>query len=80
MRNVFQVNGENIFKKLINIIIGTFRNVFKIKTNYETNRYEICKQCTHIDESVLGEYCSKCGCLIKSKIKVKNEKCLMKKW
>lgn len=80
MKNVFQVNGKNIFRKLLNIIIGTFKNIFKIKTNYESVRYEICKQCSDKDSSILGEYCSKCGCLIKSKIKVKNEKCLMGKW
>lgn len=87
MKNVFWENGKNIIKslctiikKIRNIIIGTFRNIFNIEKDYAQRRYEICKQCEFIDSSILGEYCSKCGCLIKSKIKVKNEKCLMKKW
>lgn len=80
MKNVFWENGKKIFIKIGHIIIGTFRNIFNIKKDYDKKRYEICKQCEFIDSSVLGEYCSKCGCLIKSKIKVKNEKCILEKW
>lgn len=76
MKNVLWESG----KKLWNIIVGTFRNIFNVEKDFAKSRYRKCKKCPYIDKSIFGEYCSKCGCLIQSKIKVENEKCIIGKW
>lgn len=67
-------------RKMVNILVGTFRNIFKVKTKYEDERREICKDCQFKETFAGIEYCGKCGCVIESKIKVKQEKCVIGKW
>lgn len=70
-----------MIKKIYHIIIGTFRNIFGIKTDFEKDRLEICNKCEHkIMLTKKVSMCSQCGCIIKSKVKVKDEECLMNKW
>jgi len=63
-----------------NIFIGWYRRLFKPITEEEQKRLDICNQCT--DKIKLGkEYiCKHCGCPIKSKVRAKDEKCLIEKW
>lgn len=79
-KNIYK-NIYIIFKKIINIIIGTYRNIFKIKTN--TTRMNICKKCDHFEISTFGkkwDYCNECGCVLESKTRLENEKCPINKW
>lgn len=70
-----------VIKKLFNILLGTFRNVFKIRPEYYYSRYKICKQCKNKKYlKGFGEYCDLCGCIIKSKVSVKSEHCYDNKW
>lgn len=68
-------------KKIFNILLGTFRNIFKIRPKYYDARLKICDECEHKKKiKGFGEYCDVCGCIIKSKISVKSEKCYLNKW
>ena len=70
-----------IIKNLPNILLGTFRNVFRIRPNYYKRRYSICKRCEYIKKAKgFGEYCDICGCIVKSKVSVKSETCYLGKW
>lgn len=70
-----------IIKNLPNILLGTLRNIFKIRPNYYQKRYDICKQCEYKKYARgFGEYCDVCGCIIKSKISVESEQCYIDKW
>ena len=67
---------SKILHKIYNILLGSYRNIFKIRPNFFKNRYDICKDC-ELKKRVkgFGEYCDECGCIIKSKISVKSEQC-----
>lgn len=68
-------------RKVVNIIVGTFRNIFNIKTSFENERLKICNKCEHRKHiKGLGDICTQCGCVIKSKVKVDSEKCVDNKW
>lgn len=71
----------NIIKKFLNILEGTAKNILHIYPEFSRQRYKICKKC---DEKLyipgFGFICKKCGCIIKSKITVKDEKCKLNKW
>lgn len=72
----FKLNLKLIYLKFLNIIIGNFRNLFHIRPNYYQTRLDICSQC----QDKKNIFCGICGCIIKSKISVKNEKCPNSKW
>ena len=70
------------FRQMVkHIIIGNLRRIFCNKNNIEQNRLNICLKCE--DKGYIkgfGDYCTHCGCPIKSKIMVKNELCFKNKW
>lgn len=75
---------ENLQIKLVklwHILEGTFRNIFRLYPNYSYKRLRICNSCKNKEYIPLFGYCcNQCGCIIKSKICVKNEKCPADKW
>ena len=72
---------RQMVKKIKHIILGTFKNIFKIYPKFSKNRYMICSRCSHRKRyKLLGFYCDECGCIIKSKITIKEEKCPHDKW
>lgn len=75
------MSAKQMVIKLRNILIGNFKNIFKIRPEYYKERYKICDKCDHKKRvKGFGEYCDVCGCIIKSKISVKSEKCYLNKW
>lgn len=71
----------NVFRKIKNILIGTYRNIFKINKDYVPERMRICDACEH-NKCLMKNitYCEMCGCVIDSKVRVKDEKCSINKW
>ena len=67
-------------KHFIKIVIGNFRHLFGITPDYYQQRYKICKKCSNLERTPIGEICGLCGCPLKSKLRVKDEKCLMNKF
>lgn len=64
-----------------NIIEGWYRRLFKPLDEHEKRRLLICESCTDKIKITRREYvCSHCGCPIKSKIRAKNEVCVLNKW
>ena len=70
----------NIFLKLRNIIIGNWRNLTGYTSDETKRRRQICKSCEHHIKFVNTRICELCGCIIKSKTAVEQEKCLNGKW
>lgn len=67
--------------KLWHIIEGNFKNLFKLYPSFSIPRLKVCNKC--IDKiyiPLFGYTCNQCGCIIKSKICVKDEKCPAGKW
>lgn len=70
-----------IILKLWNILIGNLKNIFHIYPDYARQRYPICMSCNQkLYIPLVGFICKKCGCIINSKITVKDEKCKLNKW
>lgn len=68
-------------KELIHIIKGWYFYLFNKNEKLANKRITICKECSsleHIDK--LGDICGECGCVIKAKSRVKDEKCELNKW
>ena len=66
---------------IFHIIEGTFKNIFHIFNKESLRRLTICSKCK--DRKYIwgfGHYCGQCGCIIKSKITVKEERCPKCKW
>lgn len=72
--------GAIFSSHIINIIIGNFKRLFHLGRSLYTERYRICAQCSEKEDTPIGEICGLCGCPLKSKLVVDNEKCLIKKW
>jgi len=70
----------NLFLKLRNIIVGNWRNLTGYTTDEVKRRRSICKHCTSNIKYMGTRICSECGCIIKSKTAVENEKCYLNKW
>ena len=69
-----------IFKKIRNIIIGTYRNVFNKNQDLATQRLKYCNKCEH-RIMFMGQYiCDQCGCILESKVRVEDEHCMIDKW
>ena len=69
-----------IFKKIRNIIIGTYRNVFNKNQDLATRRLKYCNKCEH-RMLFMGQYiCDQCGCILESKVRVEDEHCMIDKW
>ena len=69
-----------ILKKIQNIIVGNWRNLTGYTSDETKRRRQICKTCSHNIKFSGIRVCSMCGCPIKSKTTVENEKCLINKW
>lgn len=71
---------KKIVRKIINIITGHWYNLFNINNKLYMSRYTYCKNCKH-KEKIFGiNYCSLCGCPLKDKLRVADEKCLNGNW
>lgn len=62
------------------VIKGNWRNLIGYETKESKRRYEICKTCEHNIRFSGVRLCELCGCPLKSKTKVEEEKCLINKW
>lgn len=67
-------------KKLKNIIIGTFRNLFGLEDKLANERIKICNTCSSKMYYKGFAICEECGCILNSKVRVQDEKCLINKW
>ena len=66
--------------KIFNIIRGWFYR-FTNKNNYLfKTRFDICNTCDKKIKILGDDYCSMCGCALRAKCRVKDEKCLNGKW
>ena len=69
-----------LLKKLRNIIIGTYRNVFNKNQDLAMLRLVYCNRCEH-RMMFMGQYiCDQCGCILESKVRVEDEHCMIDKW
>lgn len=71
---------KNLFNKLKNIIIGNYRNLINYQSDETKRRRQICKTCESNIKFAGTRICSECGCIIKAKTTIENEKCLKNKW
>lgn len=67
-------------KKLINIIKGTYYNIFNKKQDLADKRLKICNKCSMRIRTNLGDICDHCGCILDSKTRVEDEHCELNKW
>jgi len=69
-----------IFRKIRNIIIGTYRNIFNKNQDLATIRLKYCNKCEH-RMLFMGQYiCDQCGCILESKVRVEDEHCMIDTW
>lgn len=71
---------ELSLKKLKNIFLGTYRNIFNEKEDLAKQRYKICITCSHNKFYKGFAICDLCGCILNSKIRVDDEICPENKW
>ena len=72
---------RQVVNKLRNIILGTYYNLFNKQQQVAFKRRKICNSCPHKTKlGKLGYICTKCGCIIESKIRVSSEHCYLNKW
>lgn len=67
--------------KIWHIIKGTYNNIFNKFSKLSIYRMSVCATCPkrkHIWG--FGHYCSICGCIIKSKVTIDEEKCPNGRW
>lgn len=69
-----------VLRKIRNIIIGTYRNIFNKNQDLATIRLKYCNKCEH-RILFMGQYiCDQCGCILESKVRVEDEHCMIDKW
>ena len=69
-----------VLRKIRNIIIGTYRNIFNKNQDLATRRLKYCNKCEH-RIMFMGQYiCDQCGCILESKVRVEDEHCMIDKW
>lgn len=69
-----------MLRKIRNIIIGTYRNIFNKNQDLATQRLKYCNKCEH-RMMFMGQYiCDQCGCILESKVRVEDEHCMIDKW
>ena len=69
-----------VLRKIRNIIIGTYRNIFNKNQDLATRRLKYCNKCEH-RMMFMGQYiCDQCGCILESKVRVEDEHCMIDKW
>ena len=70
----------SVLRKVRNIIIGTYRNIFNKNQDLATKRLKYCNKCEH-RMMFMGQYiCDQCGCILESKVRVEDEHCMIDKW
>ncbi len=70
-----------VIKKLKHIILGNLYNIFNKKQDISNPRLEICYKCPYKKNiKGIGYICKKCGCILKAKTTIINEKCPLNKW
>lgn len=69
-----------LFRKLRNIAVGTYRNLFGKKEDIARKRKHICNACKFKKRVIITDICSKCGCVINSKVRVADERCPKNFW
>ena len=67
-------------KHFTKIIVGNIRRLFNIEPYYYRHRYSICNKCANKELTPIGEICGLCGCPLKSKLRVEDEKCELNKF
>ena len=67
-------------KKLLHIIIGNWRRLIGYQSDEMKERLKICSTCEHKIKFMGNEICDVCGCILKAKASIHDEKCLMNKW
>lgn len=78
---------------MLNIVKGHINEVFGNQQGLYEKRIKICKECPLFSESKIGYICDSkkkiikdgktikgCGCRLSAKTRLKNEKCILKKW
>lgn len=71
----------SLLMKIKHIIIGTYNNIFNKNSTISNPRLQICIKCK--DKKYIfkiGYICKHCGCVLKSKTTVQDEKCPVGKW
>ena len=71
---------RKMVKQITNIITGWYRRLSGKKYDFSENRLKICMKCSYKEEFLGEEYCSCCGCPIRSKVLVEDEICLDGRW
>jgi len=70
-----------ILIKIWHIIKSFYYRIFNKNQYLKAKRLPICNTCEHKIDIIGDEsICGQCGCIIKNKILVKEEKCLINKW
>ena len=69
-----------MINKLKNIVLGWWFRITNSNYDLYKERIEICNSCDKKIKILGDDYCSACGCSLKAKCRVKDEKCLMDKW
>ena len=64
-----------LFKHPASIIKGNFYRFHNVNNDLYIKRYSKCKNCQHKENTPIGEVCGLCGCPLKSKLRVPDEKC-----
>lgn len=71
----------SILKKIKHIILGWFYYIKGYDFEVFTERMNICDVCEFREElTKKHSICSKCGCFLQAKLRVKDEKCPENKW
>ncbi len=78
---------------MLNIIKGHLNELLDKQRDLYNDRIEICKSCPLFTNSKVGAICDSnkkvkingqtfkgCGCRLSAKTRLKNEKCILKKW
>lgn len=71
---------SNVIKKIQHIFVGWFNRIFKRNRYLYNKRIQICNTCKYKERFLTEEYCSLCGCPLKSKLVVTDEVCYDKRW
>lgn len=69
-----------MLRKIRNIIIGTYRNIFNKNQDLATIRLKYCNKCEHRILFMKQYICDQCGCILESKVRVEDEHCMIDKW
>lgn len=66
--------------KIKHIILGWWYRITGSNYDLYKSRMETCRSCEYRKLLFGDEICSVCGCFLKAKTRVENEKCLKGKW